>query len=177
MSLMPPSSIPSIRCLQFGRIASIPADVRDRCVIVLLGEFHALCMQDPSFRAKIVAARIVPCPSPSPPPGAAAGGPGDGGVRLYAAAEVYDPLVPELVALLDLHLFPVDGPFRAPHVVSALRSLGMRSTMTRQAVCPRIHRTDLTGAVAIVVLSSLLLLCCCYCCCLRFFLLVSISCC
>ncbi len=107
--------------------------------------FHTACVLCvPCFHTACVF--VYPSPSPPVPPGmrrpfmfshayACLGlcvcpGSGDA-IRRLRPSEVYDPLSPQLLSLLDPHCFPVEGPFRAPDIVTALRSLGMQSTMSR----------------------------------------------
>ena len=98
----------------------------------ILSELTALSIEDPGFRTVFASTHFVPCPAGFPPDGPAAAD-APAGIALRAPSETYDPLAPELLSLLDEHLFPVPGPYRSAEVVTALRSLGMQASMSRFA--------------------------------------------
>ncbi len=132
------------------RLDRIPAAVRDAVMLGVLSELSALSIEDPGFRGVLASAAFVPCPADGAQeaagPGADASHAADAdaaslerveaAITLRRPTEVYDPLTPQLLSLLDTHLFPVVGPFRSPEVITALRSLGMQSTMSRCVSVP-----------------------------------------
>lgn len=93
-------------------------------MLAVLSELVRLCSSDPEFRGIITSTAFVPCSSATNPDE----------VVLRVPSDVYDPSAPDLLALMDPYLFPLPGPFRTPDVLSALRSLGLQTSMSRGAV-------------------------------------------
>lgn len=108
----------------------------------MLIRLNVLLGENPTFQSKLAEQAVFLCGGTQP--------------RLCRANQLFDPAVTELVELLDPSCFPADGDLRRPDSVVALRSLGMRTTLSRAAV----RRVNLSRHPFAVVVC-----CCCFCCC------------
>lgn len=114
----------------FPRLATLSHADRDAAMLAMLSELVKLCLEDQSFRATVASTAFVPCPRPAHSVASGAEDP----VCLRVPSEVYDPSLPDLLALVEGHLFPIPGPFRSPEILSVLRTLGLQTTMTRTGI-------------------------------------------
>jgi sacsin len=101
----------------FLNLPRLGMEVRDRTMLSVLQNLGRMCGQDANFSDILRDLAFVP-----------AGG------ELKRPADLYDPTVPELRALLDSERHFPSGTFTAPAVLLALRGLGLRSSLDHEGV-------------------------------------------
>ena len=127
-----------IRNHLLNRLNVLPAEIRDRAMLSTISSLASLSTTDAGIGAVLARAAFVPTP----------------GGSLAAPVALYDPRIPELVALLDTSASFPAPPFSDDAVLELLKALGLRSTVTQAAVldaamsAERLAEIDTAGAAA-----------------------------
>ena len=126
---VPRASAPDVlRARVLRRLDRLPAEVIHDVMLAALASLGSLAHADATIADAIAAAPFVPV-------GVVAKEGATDRFHRSAPRDVYDPRIPELVALLDPDRhFPAPGPFRDESALNALAGLGMRNGVTRRAV-------------------------------------------
>ena len=125
---VPRASAPDVlRARVLRRLDRLPAEVIHDVMLAALASLGSLAHADATIADAIAAAPFVPVGV------VAKEGATDRFLR-SAPRDVYDPRIPELVALLDPDRHFPAPPFRDESALNALAGLGMRNGVTRRAV-------------------------------------------
>ena len=121
-----------------SRWQALPKPLRQGAALTILRELPALCAEDADFVAAMSGLAFVPTPS--------------GQAR--CPAQLYDPHVTDLLALLDPGTCFPAPPFDSPELVAPLAALGLRRSVTQAVVLDAARgvaalagRGDMTAAV------------------------------